>query len=361
MLPVQYPNPNKENTMPAYFDTGFSVRQPMWHGEGLVLADYPTDYADARAKAGLLWEPEVTQPYYPIPRAAWEAMDQKPAEYLESGGSFFVPSNDTRIVIRPDTGAELAPVSDEFQLVYHGGKDRASMENIVDAFSGVAKTVRFETMGSARGGRDVWVLLYLDEPYTVPGDDTEHLPFLALLNSHGGGACKLTFTQVRVVCWNTFQMASAEGDNHGKQIVFRHVGNVAERIEQAKGAIGELRSETTAYTELAADLMQLKADDRAVTRFLQEFLPDPAENGEVTSDRVRANVDRAREVFRTIYLDSVTTESVRGTAWGLVQSATEYLDHSRAYRSTDTYLGRSILRGEPAKAKAVQIARLVCA
>src|SRR5215218_6737379 len=60
---------SKEPIMPAYFDTGFSVRQPMWHGQGIVLDEYPVDWADARRKAGLTWEP-IVRPTYTVVDAA---------------------------------------------------------------------------------------------------------------------------------------------------------------------------------------------------------------------------------------------------------------------------------------------------
>jgi hypothetical protein len=50
---------------------------------------------------------------------------------------------------------------------------------------------------------------------------------------------------------------------------------------------------------------------------------------------------------------------VRGSAYGLVQAAGEYLDHARSYRTQDSYLGRTLLRPEPLKAKAVALARRV--
>lgn len=74
---------------------------------------------------------------------------------------------------------------------------------------------------------------------------------------------------------------------------------------------------------------------------------------------MHGNVERARAQFRHLYLDSVTTDEIRGTAWGLVQASTEYLDHSRSFRTRDTFLGRSILRAEPAKANVVKLARQV--
>jgi hypothetical protein len=143
------------------------------------------------------------------------------------------------------------------------------------------------------------------------------------------------------------------------KFTFRHVGDVAGRIEEAKQTIAGLRDDTVAYVEMAEDLMQLDVSDDHLSAFLSEFLPNPAENGGHVSDRVQSNVDKARAMFKGIYLDSVTTEGVRGTAFGLLQSSTEYLDHARAYRSEDSYLGRSILRPEPYKAKALEIIRRV--
>ena len=49
-----------------------------------------------------------------------------------------------------------------------------------------------------------------------------------------------------------------------------------------------------------------------------------------------------------------------GSALALVNTAVEYLDHARGYRNSDTYLGRTILKPEPLKAKAVKIAEAVC-
>lgn len=154
-------------------------------------------------------------------------------------------------------------------------------------------------------------------------------------------------------------MASAYGDRSGYQVVIRHAGNVEERLEQAKSTLQGLRQETHDYIELATEMSKLNVNDRQVRAFIEEFIPSPAEHGVQISDRVKGNIDKAREMFRSIYLDSPTTDGVRGSAWGLVQSATEYLDHSRSYRNQDSFLGRSILGVEKTKAKALTLARQV--
>jgi hypothetical protein len=51
--------------MPANVESMFSVREMPWHRLGLVLADYPGSWDEARRLAGLDWEP-VTEPVYAL-------------------------------------------------------------------------------------------------------------------------------------------------------------------------------------------------------------------------------------------------------------------------------------------------------
>lgn len=333
--------------MPAYFDTGFSVREPMWHGEGLVLDEYPADWTEARRLAGLEWEP-VARPL---------AVEVTAPEITEDGvtPATYQTLDSHQAITRSDTGAILGVVSDGYQIVDHG-----VMGEILDALVGSGDgTVKFETAGSCRGGAQVWALAYLDEPYEVVGDDSQTYPFLALLNSHDGtGACKVVSTQVRVVCWNTYRAAEMEGERTGRTFTFRHTGKVMDRIADAKAALAGLRQDAHDWQALAADLFAVRATDRAVDVFLSEFIPEPVED--VISDRVRANIAEARKRFRSIYDTSVTTEAHRGTALGLVDSAVEYLDHARTFRSRDTYMGRTLLRPEPLKQNLVRLSLDAC-
>jgi len=109
---------------------------------------------------------------------------------------------------------------------------------------------------------------------------------------------------------------------------------------------------------MAEELGLLVADERAFNHFVSEFIPEP--EADIVSPRVRDNIDHARSIFKSMYLDSPTTDGHRGSALGLVDTAVEYLDHVRTFRSRDTYLGRTLLRPEPLKAKAVTLARTVC-
>lgn len=76
----------------------------------------------------------------------------------------------------------------------------------------------------------------------------------------------------------------------------------------------------------------------------------------LVTDRVVRNVEQARAALRTI-LASETTVAVADTGYGLMQAAGEYLDHVRRARSWETKLGRTLIRPEPLKAKALTLIR----
>lgn len=328
--------------MADYFESGFTVRTASWHGKETVLAEHPDNWDDARMAAGLMWEPRLV----PLFRRDVDA----------DGQEVFVEAEGAKLVERDDTARPLGVVTDRFELLTH-----AQMGPILEAIQG-AGDVKYETAGSVRDGRTVYALLRLDEPYTIPGDvdgfgdPVQTYPYLALLNSHDGtGACKVLYTQVRVVCWNTVQAADADGDRHSAQFSFRHTTGMAERIDEAKDAMNRARVEVARWQQMATQLHAITITDEQQQMFLNEFLPMPPAG--LVSDRVAANVERDRQQFMTILNTSLTNCEMSHTGLGLVNAAVEYLDHVRGFKSANTYLGRQLLRPEPLKARAVALVR----
>lgn len=366
--------------MPAYFDTGFSVRQPMWHGLGLVADEYPESWDEARQWAGLMWEPEV------VP--AWVELKLKAGDLVPEGAvptgtvrqieatdpetnqvvvlerravddqSAFIASNKGKLVLRDDTKATIGNVGDQWSPMFHSW-----MGEIVEAICEAGG--KFVTAGSVNEGANVWALLQLDEPVVIAndvdanGDPVQTYPYLALLNAHdGSGAVKVLYTNVRVVCWNTYSMASMEGDRTGHQFVFRHVGDMRSKVDEAKAALAGLRSQFAEWIELAETLAKTPVDEQMVAEFTQLFIPEPM--GGVKGPRVKANIERARATFTGLLEHSTTTVGHRGTALGLMDASVEYLDHARKAKSRDSLMNRTLLRPEPLKRSALGLVAEVC-
>lgn len=341
--------------MADYFESGFCVRQASWHRKETLVQEYPESWDDARLLAGLLWEPAEAPAYR---KMLIKAADDLPAsavitETFANGDRMaFVALDNFKIIERDDTRAVLDVAHVDRGLISH-----ASMGDLLDAYTeGWRKAgagVRFETAGSVRDGRQVYALVRLDEPYQIPGDESLTYPFAAMLNSHDGStACRLLPTQVRVVCWNTFQMA-LNGAREGVGITLRHSKHVNERLADAKGALSAMREDAKAWQMLATDLAGINIDDAVVRTFLNEFIPIP----ENATERTRESRNERQGIFLKLYNESPTIDGVRGTAYGLVQAAGEYLDHVRPFKNADTYLARTMLTVDPIKQSTIGLIR----
>lgn len=346
--------------MADYFDTGFCVRERSWHGKEVLLAEHPENWDDARMAAGLMWEPR-TVPLYKTVGEPTPVLDSENNPVLDAEGLAVLHANvvlDTysKRIERDDTGVRLGTVSDTFELITH-----AQMGLIIEDFLG-QPNVKFDTAGSVRGGAQVYATILLDEPYAIKGDvdgfgdEVLTVPYFVLLNAHDGtGSCKGLYTQVRVVCANTYQAADMDGDRTGAQFVIRHTSGAGGRIEEAREIVQGARAEALRWRALAEELALLRVSPEQESDFLREFIPSPPQA--LITERVKANIDKDRQAFNVVYRDSASNCEMVGTGLGLVNAAVEYLDHVRGFRSSDTLLGRQLLRAEPLKAKAVRLVR----
>jgi phage/plasmid-like protein (TIGR03299 family) len=322
----------------------FSVREVPWHREGKVLDDYPEGgWEEARVLAGLDWDPEY--------EASYRKVRDSDGHVIEGQ---FEPDDNWGRIVRSDNNTTL----------YHKDQGTYSlitnteMGEIMEAILDQEKGVRYETAGSLEGGRAVWALARLDEPVTIPGDKgTYTMPYLGLTNRHDGyAACAARATAVRIVCANTFRAAELEGDRTGATYRFVHKGDWRDRVEDAKAAVTATRQEFAHYLELMETLMKIKVTAKQRQLFIDQFLPEPPVG--MASERVMNNVSEARGKLKALFA-SPTGAHVKGTAYGLVQCAGEYLDHVRAYRSEETYLNRTLLTPEAQKARAFKLAQEV--
>lgn len=333
--------------MPAYFDTGFSVRKPAWHGLATVLDDYPRTIAEARTEAGLNWEPRMVPTYQKremLTGVNFDGSIETEIEYVEVENARLIERDDTLDVIGHGISSRYTPISN------------SEMFGVLEVL--VQEGLKIETAGSIKGGSIVWALAYLDQPYKLPGDDSESFPYLAVVNSHDGkSSMRAMATQVRIICWNTVMAAFMNSQRSGLYYDFRHKGGVQDRIDEAKQAISGVTKDRDAWIALASKLLGVRVTSESYSAFVSEFLPEPPPG--IASDRVRENVSKARQQFAYLYAGP-QNEGGNGTALQLVNTAIEYLDHARGYRNTDTYLGRTILKPEALKAKAVDIALAVC-
>ncbi|WKW87094.1 hypothetical protein SEA_NICOLE72_57 [Microbacterium phage Nicole72] len=307
-------------------DSMFSVREMPWHGLGEVLSEYPT--RAAAQKIAHDWEP-VAQPLYRrVPQI--EADGTLTSAYEEVDG--YVAQE------RSDTGDLIATTSATYTTVTNN-----DLWDVAEAIQNVPQgDVQYETGGSLQGGRKVWLMLRLAEPLVIPGDPRgASVPFYMLQNNHDGlGSFRGSATQVRAVCANTIRMADIDARTRGTEFVFSHTKNVGERVEEARQALAGWRESVEAYRQIATLMLDAKVDKKGERDFIERFIPAPLSF--MTSDRVKANIEEARQQWWDVYR-SETNEGITGTAWGLLQAASEYSEHVRRANSRESRFRRAVL------------------
>jgi phage/plasmid-like protein (TIGR03299 family) len=220
--------------------------------------------------------------------------------------------------VRQTDGAVLGDVGDNYQIVQNGDAF-AWADSLVD--SGDAK---YETAGSLFGGRRIFLTMELPDGVSIPGDNSEIKPYLLITNGHDGGTIlQASVTMVRVVCANTWTLALAGAT---RTFRIRHSGSIDGKLAAARDALGITFTYTVEFQELARRLSSLQVAERQVDQILRAAFPIP-EKQDVPDKIDKSEFYQVRETYR----NSPAIDPIRGTGWGVLQAAGEYLDHEVDY------------------------------
>jgi phage/plasmid-like protein (TIGR03299 family) len=326
--------------MAHYFDTGFAVRNPSWHGQETLLTEdrRPRTWSEARKHAGLDWEPIV------------EPMFVRKLESIDQAGNPIYSYHEVpgfQTVQRDDTSAVLHAGRDTLEVI-----NNTQMGEILHALTDKTE-LEYETGGSVREGRSVWALVRLGADVFIGSDPSPTRPYMGIVNHFDKtGACRAYATDIRIVCWNTMSAADAQADRDNTVAVFRHTSNWRDHLETARQAILGANQEFNEWKAMAEHLQELAVTDAQAEDFVSEFMPYPGGTTTTMTERVKSNVDTARMELRTVLHESKTTEGIRGTGYWLVQGAAEYLDHLRPWKSQQSYVRRTVIDTNAGKAMA---------
>lgn len=191
---------------------------------------------------------------------------------------------------------------------------------------------KMETAGQLRGGATYWALAKADDSFDVGGGDTV-LPYLLLASSCDGSLSNLAqFETIRVVCNNTLSMAAskvAEG-----QVRIPH--STKFNPETIKTRLGLIGGSWDQFKKEAGALARREVSKEEAAAFIASVLYD----AEVDEDQESLTARPMLKMVTEIYLNGVgqNTKTAKGTAWGLVNAFTRFVDHERKSGSTDSRL-----------------------
>ena len=278
-----------------------------WHGLGQHLSPQQP-IATWLTEAGMDWTIEQSDVLFNV----------------DSSALHIRPYADSKVLFRSDSLAPLSVVSNRYKVVQphevlHFYKDLVS-----------AGGFELETAGVLKGGKKLWALAKTGQEAKLKGNDRIKA-YLLLATSCDGTLCTTAqFTSVRVVCNNTLQMATQQSTGAVK--VPHSTKFDPKQVKEALG-LG-----FSSWELFMRDLKQLS--QRAVS-------PDEAENyfravlEEPVSIASRSSSSKVIQRLGALYNGAGLGSELlaaSGTAWGLVNAMTEYVDHHRRARTQDNRL-----------------------
>jgi len=347
-------------------------RRMPWQQDKEPHDDYPQTFAEARKRAGLMWDPvgipavmrvygdpELRNRFREIViRSAAQPLRATIDDLMDLYQESVIPDREYRRIARSDTRKSLSYQRDSYNIIPNLAFGQI-IDGLIEAGGGKVTLV---AGGPLAGGRKVWMTVRLEEPWQIPGDSSLTFPYLVITSSHDGHAsCAARLTTIRVICANMFSAAEAEGRKTGLAYSFSHRGDYRRHLEEAREALLYGRAQFRNFTQAMGSLAGIKVTPGQESLFIREFIPVPPGDG-IVSDRTAKNIQEAREaILMILQSPTVGGAGLRGTAAGLVQAAGEYLDHVRTARTPASRLDRSFIRPQPrgihSKQRAVQLAR----
>lgn len=231
------------------------------------------------------------------------------------------PHSDAKVLYRSDTLAPLSVVSNRYKVV----QPAEVLHFYQDLVS--AGGFELETAGVLKGGRKLWALARTGQQSVLRGGD-KIKAYLLLATSCDGSLCTTAqFTSVRVVCNNTLQVAI--GDSRGA-IKVPHSTQFDPAM--VKEALGLGLSSWEQFMRSLKQLSQRPVSRQEAQSYFGSLLDEP-----LSDDPTTPPTKTMRQLLGLYQGDGMGAElsAAKGTAWGLLNAMTEYVDHHRRARNQD--------------------------
>lgn len=281
-------------------------RQKIWHGLGQELTPgMPIE----------VWMEEAGMNWNALPAKITYTPS---GEYGSTNGPTFVYP-ERRVLFRSDTLSALSIVSNDFKIV--------QPREVLEFFRDLTEVhgMVLSTAGCLFGGRRFWALAETNLQDEVITGDTIKGYLLFITSVDGTLASRAKFVSERVVCNNTLTIALGE---KSKKVVKKTHRTVWDS-KQAKIDLGLLSESWEKFMDNMRLLSNREMSDMEVEIFLQSTFFDKNKTDEDQKWGACRKVSDLMELYR----NGAGSEYSYGTAYGVLNSVTEYFTHGRSKKN----------------------------
>lgn len=235
------------------------------------------------------------------------------------------PFPEQKVLYRSDNQRPLSVVSQRYQVVQPA--------EILEFYRDLTEAGGFqlETAGVLKEGRKLWALARTGQSVLLKGRDEVRGYLLLATACDGSLATTAQFTSIRVVCENSLAIALRDDGGAVK------VGHRSKFDAQAvKQQLGIAISSWDGFMARMKALAERRLTDASAEALLRRVLTDTSLAP--TDCPSPPAGERSLKAVLALYAGmgrGARLASSTGTAWGLLNSVTEYIDHHRRSRSAD--------------------------
>lgn len=325
------------------------IGETPWHGLGFKLPEGENDLEVWRKVAGLDWDVKRSPVRFDVEMPS--TTDLTDAPIIEN--AMF---NDRDVLYRSDNRKPLAVVSSGYKV--------HNVNEVIEFYRELLRDsdFRMETMGSLDEGRRIWALAKHAADIRIAGQDLIS-PYVLLATSYDGTMATLaSFTTVRVVCQNTLSMSVAQSEREGDCSKVRVCHNQTFSPKSVARELMGIEQRVRDFESTASTLADTGVNDKdAMELFLKVFGKVDEETGEIAATKP---LERAVLEMMNLYKNGPgsSLRSSSGTAWGVVNAVTRFVDHSAPARSDNNRLSSAWFgAGSKKKTRAVEEALALAA
>jgi len=262
------------------------------------------------------------------------SIESAPVLYMDAEG-LLRSFNGRQILRRGDNQLPLSIVSDGYKVVQPA--------EVLDFFTSLVDTAGFKmnTAGVLFAGKKYWALAEIGESARIMGQDRIDGYLLLATACDGTLATTAMFTSIRTVCNNTLNMAvhDAESGHARRYLKIPHSRQF--NPAEVKAELGLAASSFGTFIDHANELAKRKVSDREAMEWLVRVFGKVADDQDISDELLAAQdaktIKTCFELYKGAGMGS-DLKSADGTAWGLVNSITQFADHKRKTRTADNRL-----------------------
>lgn len=278
-------------------------------------------------------------------RLDWN-IKESPAAFTPDDGKSVRLFENKRVFFRSDTEEPLAVVGKRFHAV--------QPKDILDFYGEVAERYGFKLAiaGEVDNGRKIWAMAETPHDFALAKGDEVKGGLFVMTACDGSLSTQGFFTSFRLWCMNQLPVLNVHAKRGRTLQVFRCTHGAKFSTARIERDLEVMQISWDNFKRYSEALANKKVTTQQAVTFLGKFFHKSSDHKILTPVDVDDMADNTTmKKLLNVYRTGEGQESITGTAWGVVNAVTRYLDHETRAKDGHVRVRKAWIEGAREKSK----------